>query len=293
MPTPNNHRQNSIPVRPATNALTGKQKALSPALLRPGCGVLGKGALAAVIAMVNAMLPGHHAMGDDKPKAATSGSIDNQWFHFPDTSMLPEVDVTAKEGYKADSLSLQKYSEPLLTTPQSASVVTPQLMQDQGVTEFARCAAQCLRRQHRRGRGQLPGGQFFHPRVRRALGHLPRWDDRLRQLQPRPVQHGADRGAQGAFLGGIWPRLVRRRGQSPNPRRRSCSAFIAGSMEYGSDHTERATLDFNEPIAGLQGSAFRVNVMGDTRKSPTATTPAMPAGGSPLRWRSASARPRA
>jgi catecholate siderophore receptor len=39
--------------------------------------------------------------------------------------------------------------------------------------------------------------------------------------------------------------------------------FIAGSAEYGTDNTERGTLDINEPIPGVAGAAFRLNVMGN------------------------------
>ena len=49
---------------------------------------------------------------------------------------LPEVLVTESPGYDADSLSLQKFPQPLLTTPRSAEVLTPALLQDQGVTSL-------------------------------------------------------------------------------------------------------------------------------------------------------------
>ena len=65
--------------------------------LRPVPGVLGKSALAAIVAMFNTMLPGTPAKADDQPSPAPApkGS-DSQ-----NNSTLPEVDVTAQDGYKA------------------------------------------------------------------------------------------------------------------------------------------------------------------------------------------------
>jgi len=243
---------------PHKNISSPRAASRAMSMLSPGPGVLGKGALAAVVAMVNAMLPGHAAMGDDKPAPTPAASGSNS----QNDITLPEVEVIEKEGYKADSLSLQKYSEPLLTTPQSASVVTPQLMQDQGVTELRDALRNVSGVSIGAGEGSYQGDNFsirgFAARSDIFLdgmtdfGNYDRDPFNTEQIEvlkgPSSAEFG--RGSSGGAVNS----------ESKTPQ---LGYFTNVLLEAGSDYTKRGTLDFNEPIAGLQGSAFRLNLMGD------------------------------
>ncbi len=83
------------------------------------------------MALVKAiMLSGGSAKAQDQAAPLTSGS------NAQPTTQFPEVLIVGEQGYQGRSLSLYKYGEPLLTTPQSASVVTRQLMEDENVTSM-------------------------------------------------------------------------------------------------------------------------------------------------------------
>ena len=44
--------------------------------------------------------------------------------------------VTDTDGYLVDSVPLRGYTDPLVSTPQSVTVVTPQLREDEAVTSL-------------------------------------------------------------------------------------------------------------------------------------------------------------
>lgn len=238
----------------------GKQSTLrrAPAMPRSGPGALGKGALAATVAMANAILTGHSANADNQAAPATSGTGSQN-------TTLPEVDVFGLDGYRADSLSLQKYSQPLLTTPQSASVVTPQLMQDQGVTDMRDALRNVSGVSIGAGEGSYQGDNFsirgFNARSDIFLDGMTDFGDYDRDpfdMEQIDVLKGPSSAEFGRGSTGGAVNTVSKMPQLYN--------FTDISLEAGSDQTKRATLDFNEPISGLQGSAFRLNLMGDGSK---------------------------
>ena len=213
-------------------------------------------ARAAAVALVNAMLlGGGNALAQEQtpPAGNDSSASPNQ---------LPEVVVSGREGYKADSLSLQKYSEPLLTTPQSASIVTPQLMRDEGVTSLRDSLRNVSGISIGAGEGSYQGDNFsirgFAARSDIFLdgmtdfGNYDRDPFNTEQVEvlkgPSSAEFG--RGSSGG--------AVNIESKTPDLR-----GFTAGSAEYGTDNTQRATLDFDQPISALGGSAFRMNLMAD------------------------------
>ena len=86
----------------------------------------GAGLLATTVAMLlhsSAAITAEVPAPPASPPGSSSLLADN----------LEEIVVT---GYDAKSLSLSKYPDPLLTTPQTAEVVTTQLMEDEGVSSL-------------------------------------------------------------------------------------------------------------------------------------------------------------
>lgn len=177
-------------------------------------------------------------------------------------TVLPEVVVTGTEGYRADSLSWDKYSEPLLTTPKSATVVTKQLMQDQGVTTLRDSLRNVSGISIGAGEGSYQGDNFsirgFAARSDIFLDGMTDFGNYNRD----PFNYEAVevlKGPSSAEFGrGSSGGVVNLESKTPQ-----LHGFIGGSLEYGTNNTESGTLDINEPIPGLQNAAFRVNVMGN------------------------------
>ena len=182
----------------------------------------------------------------------------------PDTApvQLPEVLVTESPGYDAESLSLQKFTNPLLTTPRSVEVVTPQLMQDQGVTSLRDALRNVSGISIGAGEGSFQGDNFsirgFPARSDIFIDGMTDFGNYNRDpfnLQAVEVLKGPTSAEFGRGSPGGAVNL-----ESKTPQ---LNSFTNASMEYGTDHTERGTLDVNLPIAGLAGSAFRLNLMGN------------------------------
>ncbi len=242
----------SSPKTPASSSSSTQACAL-----RPGPRTLSKGAIAAVIAVINTMgHGGSTARADDQPAKPADANTQ------PSTT-LPEVEVNGESGYNADAVNLQKLSGSiLLTTPQSASVVTPQLMQDQGVTSVRDALRNVSGVSIGAGEGSYQGDNLsirgFAARSdifmdgMSDFGSYNRDPFNLQQIDvlkgPSSVEFG--RGSVGGAV-------------NLESKTAQLQEFTAGSVEFGSDNTKRATLDYNQPIAGLENSAFRINMMGN------------------------------
>ncbi len=239
---------------PKTPALSSSNQTCG---LRPGPGTLSKGAIAAVIAVINTMgHGGSTAWADDQPAKPADANTQ------PSTT-LPEVEVNGESGYDADAVNLQKFSNSiLLATPRSATVVTPQLMQDQGVTTMLGALRNVSGVSIGAGEGSYQGDNLsirgFAARSdifmdgMSDFGNYNRDPFNTQQIDvlkgPSSVEFG--RGAVGGAV-------------NQESKTAQLQEFTAGSLEYGSDNTKRATLDYNQPISGLENSAFRINMMGN------------------------------
>lgn len=175
---------------------------------------------------------------------------------------LPEVLVTGSgEGYNADSLSLSKFQEPLLTTPRSASVVNQQLMKDQDTTSLRDALRNVSGISIGAGEGSYQGDNFnirgFPARSDIYLDGMTDFGNYNRdpfnteevEVLKGPSSAEFGRGSSGG--------VINQESKTPE-----LEGFTAGSATYGTDDTERGTLDFDQPIPGLAGSAFRLNLMG-------------------------------
>ncbi len=202
------------------------------------------------MALVNSMLPGS-ARAQAQAAPASASSI-----------TLPEVDVTAEEGYQADSLSSPKYSGSLLTTPQSAAIITPQVREDENDTSLRDSLRHVSGISLGAGEGSYQGDNFS---IRGLAARSDIFVDGMRdfgsyfrdpfnteniEVLKGPSSTEFGRGSTGGAINSVTkiPEL---------------DGFTAGSAVYGTDNTHRGTLDFDQPIPGLAGSAFRLNLMGD------------------------------
>jgi len=224
-------------------------------------GGVSRGVLAA-IALVNAMLLGggvaraqDQAPATPAPKAPAPSSPAS-------STQLPEVLVTGDRDYNAESLSLEKFPDPLLTTPRSAAVITPQLMQDQGVTSLRDSLRNVSGISIGAGEGSYQGDNFsirgFAARSDIFLDGMTDFGSYDRDpfnLEAIEVLKGP---SSSEFGRGSSGGVVNQESKTPQTH-----FFTAGSMEYGTDNTKRGTLDINLPIAGIPGAALRINAMGN------------------------------
>ncbi|HEY3899441.1 MAG TPA: TonB-dependent siderophore receptor [Chthoniobacter sp.] len=216
---------------------------------------LGSGALAVTIAV----LLGGHAKAQ-QPTPAPQPQPQKPQQQQP-SAQLPEVLVTG-DDYRSSTLSLQRYPEPLLTTPQSANVITQQLMQDQGVTSLKDSLRNVSGVSIGAGEGSYQGDNFsirgFAARSDIYLDGMTDYGSYNRDpfnMEQIEVLKGPDSALFGrGSSGGV----VNQESKTPQMR-----FFTEGQLEYGTDNTERGTLDINLPISGIPNAALRLNAMGD------------------------------
>ncbi len=160
-------------------------------------------------------------------------------------------------------LSSPKFSEPLRDTPQSISVVSQQVIQDQGVTTLRDALRNVAGISIAAGEGGFQGDSLtvrgFTARSdlfidnMRDFGSYYRDPFNLEKLEvlKGPSSIAVGRGSTGGAVNQ----------ETKFPRTRS---FIAGTLDFGTDQTKRATLDINEPVPQLgKSAAFRLNLMGN------------------------------
>jgi catecholate siderophore receptor len=173
------------------------------------------------------------------------------------------VVVTAgADDYMAESLSLRDYTEPLVSTPQSATVVTPQLREDEAVTSLRDSLRNVSGISLGAGEGSYQGDNYS---IRGLAGRSDTFIDGMRDfgsyfrdpfdtenievlLGPSSAEFG--RGSSGGAVNLVT-------------KEPALQGFTAGSVVYGTDDTERGTLDFDTAIPQLHGAAFRLNLMGE------------------------------
>ncbi|KRE88400.1 catecholate siderophore receptor Fiu [Frateuria sp. Soil773] len=181
-----------------------------------------------------------------------------------DTKNLPGVKVEANRGadYHVDKVSSPKFTQPLLDTPQTISVISKDLIQDQGATTLT----EALRNSPGVGtfyvgengststgdavymRGFDASSSIFVDGVR-DMGSISRDVFNIEQVEVEKGPAGTDNGRTSA--GGAI-NLVSKQPQLMNA--------VSGSVSYGNANRKRATADWNQAIG--EHSAFRLNVLG-------------------------------
>ncbi|MDW2980807.1 catecholate siderophore receptor Fiu [Rhodanobacter sp. KK11] len=198
------------------------------------------------------------AAATDTPPADFSGA------QVAQAKNLPGVKVEAVTGddYRVDKLSSPKFTQPLLDTTQTISVITKELIQQQGATTLT----EALRNSPGVGtfyvgengntstgdsiymRGFDTSGSIFVDGVR-DLGTISRDVFNVEQVEVTKGPAGTDYGRT-APTGAV--NLVSKQPQLGDG--------LSGSLGYGSGRHRRATADWNRTLG--EHAAFRLNVMG-------------------------------
>ena len=210
----------------------------------------------AVAALVT--LAGTTAQAQQAPAPAGAASA-------PGSQHMPEVRVKAAEEsvYKADVMSSPKFTQPLVDTPQTITVIKKELLREQGATtlsEALRNTPGVTMLMGENGntasgdsifmRGFDTQGSIFVDGVR-DLGSISRDIFNIEQVEVVKGPSGADNG-RGAASG-----YVNLSSKVP-----VLDSFNNGSIIFGTSSRARATADFNRPLdLGIPGSAVRLNLM--------------------------------
>lgn len=179
--------------------------------------------------------------------------------------VLPEVKVEAQADapYKADKTANPKYTQPLVDTPQTITVIKKELIEEQGATTLA----DAVRNSPGVGtfflgengntntgdaiymRGFDASNAIFVDNVR-DTGAYSRDMFNVEQVEILKGPAGTDTG-RGSPTGSI--NMVTKQANMED-------AFSASAM-YGSASQKRATMDWNKVINSADGVAFRLNLM--------------------------------
>jgi len=188
----------------------------------------------------------------------------------PAAATLPTVKVqAAREGeYKVDTVSSPKFTQPLLDTPQTITVITKELAQQQGATTLT----EALRNTPgvstfyvgENGststgdavfmRGYDASSSIFVDGVR-DLGSISRDLFNLEQIEVEKGPAGTDNG-RGSPSGSI--NLVSKRAERGN--------FAGGALTLGNEHQRRLTIDVNRSLDDTM--AARVSLVGQMNAQP-------------------------
>ncbi|MEB0031048.1 catecholate siderophore receptor Fiu [Undibacterium sp. RTI2.1] len=178
---------------------------------------------------------------------------------------LPEVKVTSKQenDFKADKASSPKYTQPLVDTPQTITVIKRELIEQQGAVTLT----QALQNTPGVGafflgengstntgdavymRGFDSSSSIYVDGVR-DLGSISRDLFNIEQIDVLKGAAGTD-SVRSAPTGSI--NLVSKQAQKDDA--------TYGSVKFGSGSQKRVTADWNKVINAETGTAFRLNVM--------------------------------
>lgn len=178
------------------------------------------------------------------------------------TNAPTQMEKTVITGQAGREITSPKYTEPLRDTPQSISVVPRQTLDDQGVTTLRDALRNVAGISLAAGEGGSQGDNLtlrgFTARNdifldgMRDFGSYYRDPFNYEQIEvlkgPESVMFG--RGSTGG--------VINQEGKTPG-----LAPVVGGSLGFGTDLTQRATADINEPVPQLvQGAAVRLNLMG-------------------------------
>jgi catecholate siderophore receptor len=166
------------------------------------------------------------------------------------------VNVTADE---APVMTSPKYTEPLVDVPQTISVISEKVLQDQGTTTLRDALRNVAGISLAAGEG---GAQGDNLSIRGFTARNDIFLDGMRDFGSyyRDSFNYEDvdvlQGPTGVTFGrGSTGGVVNQESKQPVDR-----SFINGSLVFGSDATRRITADINEPLG--KETAFRLNLMG-------------------------------
>ncbi len=178
---------------------------------------------------------------------------------------LPTVKVQAARDneLKADVLSSPKFTQPIVDTPQTITVIKKELLQQQAATSLSEALRNTPGVTMQLGengstqtgdsinlRGFDSSQSIFVDGIR-DLGAVSRDVFNIDQVEVVKGPSGSDigRGASSAYIN-----LVSKQAQADG-------AFATASLTGGTADRKRLTADLNTPLSVLPGSAVRLNVM--------------------------------
>lgn len=172
-----------------------------------------------------------------------------------------KVEAEAESTYKAEQVSSPKYTEPLVNTPQTITVIKKEVLQERvatTLTEALRNTPGITLQQGENGnstsgdaismRGFDSQNAIFLDNIR-DLGAAVRDVFNIEQIEVIKGPAGADNG-RGATSG-----YINLASKLP-----SAEDFRAGTLSYGTAERRRVTADLNEQLG--TGTAVRLNLMG-------------------------------
>jgi catecholate siderophore receptor len=180
----------------------------------------------------------------------------------PKTMSKISVAAETEEGIKAERVSSPKFTQPLLDVPQTITVVSAQVLQQQGATSLSQALRNTPGVTFLLGengntatgdsifmRGFDTQGSIFIDGIR-DLGTVTRDTFNTQQVEIAKGPAGPDYGRSAASG------YVNLASKVP-----VMDSFSAGTASYGTASNARLTGDLNHAFEGT-GSAFRLNVMG-------------------------------
>jgi catecholate siderophore receptor len=185
---------------------------------------------------------------------------------------LPQITVqgASPENYKADTVSSPKFTQPLIDTPQTVSVIKKEILQQQGATSLTEALRNTPGISIQLGengntqtgdaifmRGFDTSGNIFVDGIR-DLGPISRDVFNIEQVEVVKGPSGSDNG-RGASSGYI----------NMSTKSAQLDDFSTGSLTVGTDDRQRATVDLNRKLdLGIPGSAFRLNFVAQDYGTP-------------------------
>lgn len=205
----------------------------------------------AAVALAFIALPGVIHAQQTKPASAKAAT----------EATLPEVNVQGQaQSYKSDQVSSPKFTQPLVDTPQTISIIKKEVFQEQGATTLTDAlrntpgvtmligeGGNTSARGNITMRGFDTAGSIFVDGMR-DLGNFPRDIYNTEQIEVIKGPSGSEYG-RGAPSG-----TVNMSSKAP-----FAGNLNAGSLSAGTDKQKRATVDLNRKLN--ESSAFRINAM--------------------------------
>jgi catecholate siderophore receptor len=158
------------------------------------------------------------------------------------------------------SLSSTKYTQPLLDTPQTVTVISKQVMEEQGATTLRDVLKNVPGLTITAGEGGNPAGDNLTLRGFSARNDI--FIDGVRDLSPQSrdpfnlEQVDVVKGPGSVYTGrGSTGGSINLLNKTPGLGR-----SFGGTLDFGTDRTRRATADINLPIGDTIG--FRLNLLG-------------------------------
>jgi catecholate siderophore receptor len=195
-------------------------------------------------------------------RAAWGQAADNGPVQIPGVSVQGSQGGGNQGGYQTLDPSFGKITTPLVDTPQSITEVPRQLLDDQGVTTMRDALRNVSGVSLAAGEGAQQGDNLsirgfnaqndFYLDGVRDFGSYYRDPFNLDSIEvlkgPASVLFG--RGSSGGAINQV-------------SKQAQVAPITAGTISFGTDGTARFTADVDRPITGLEGSALRLNVMGN------------------------------